>query len=71
MSKAYGAEGRAEKTAPGVLMDIGEGKNASHGFKGLSGKVKGREDKNDLLDGVDSFDAKNAHNYMAVMSNTM
>ncbi len=49
-------------------MEFG-GEKAAHGFRGVeSGK---KSEKKDILEEAASFDAKNAHNYMAVMSNTM
>ncbi|MBQ9549911.1 MAG: hypothetical protein IJU87_03775 [Lachnospiraceae bacterium] len=71
MMKAYGADNAGRIKDNGIVMDIGEGKNAAHGFKGV-GKQKGiKAEKSGLADDINSFDAKNAHNYMAVMSNTM
>ncbi|MCR4590716.1 MAG: DUF6240 domain-containing protein [Lachnospiraceae bacterium] len=72
MAKAYGMQDNAVKSkADGIVMDIGEGSKAAHGFKGVSESKGIKGGKKDLLSGVSSFDAKNAHNYMAVMSNTM
>ncbi len=66
---AYGGN-KAEKTrSSGIVMDIGGDHNAAYGFKGVDKGQK--KDKANILDDAASFDAKNAHNYMAVMSNTM
>ncbi len=72
MAKAYGADNAAKKTGTGgVVAELGNGKDAAHGFKGVD-KAKGiKAEKTKALDDVNSYDAKNAHNYMAVMSNTM
>ena len=71
MAKAYGTDpGAVKAKGNGIVMDIGEGSRAAHGFKGV-GEKSVRSEKKDLLSDVNSFDAKNAHNYMAVMSNTM
>lgn len=72
MVKAYGLQENTVRTgADGIVMDIGEGSKAAHGFKGVIENKGIKGGKKDLLDDVSSFDAKNAHNYMAVMSNTM
>ncbi len=71
MLKAYGTDDAGMVPGSGIVMDIGEGKNAAHGFKGVGNQKGIKAGKNNLADDINSFDAKNAHNYMAVMSNTM
>ncbi len=72
MAKAYGLDtGAGNVKGNGIVMDIGEGKRAAHGFKGVAENKKIKGEKKDILSDVSSYDAKNAHNYMAVMSNTM
>ena len=45
--------------------------NRTHGFKGISADQKKDREKGSIMDDAMSFDAKNSHNYMAIMSNTM
>ncbi len=66
-NRALSAYGAAK--GPGVVMDLE--KNAAHGFRGVQGNDKKNTEKTSILDEAESFDAKNSHNYMAVMSNTM
>ncbi len=65
---AYGKGKTGVYGASGVSFDL-NGDKVSHGFKGVEGGKK--NDKKSILEDAASFDAKNAHNYMAVMSNTM
>ena len=65
---AYGKGKTGAYGASGISVDI-NGDKVSHGFKGVEGGKK--NGKKSILEDAASFDAKNAHNYMAVMSNTM
>ncbi len=65
--KAYGNGGFAGEAA-GIAVDL-SGDKAAHGFKGVDSGRK--SEKKNILEEAASFDAKNAHNYMAVMSNTL
>jgi len=69
MIDTYGDNKAKKAAATGVVMDIGGNRGAAYGFKGVGGDRK--KEKADILSDAASFDAKNAHNYMAVMSNTM
>lgn len=66
---AYGGNKPGKVSPSGIVMDIGGDHGAAYGFKGVNKGEK--KDKAGILDDAASFDAKNAHNYMAVMSNTM
>ena len=58
---------RDKAGSAGATVEFGA--RSAHGFKGVeSGK---KNEKRDILKEAASFDAKNAHNYMAVMSNTL
>ena len=66
---AYGAGKMSGMNPSGVVMDL-DG-NRTHGFKGISADRKKDKERGGIPEDVMSYDAKNSHNYMAVMSNTM
>ncbi len=66
-SRVHGLSGGERTRGIGATVEFGT--KTAHGFKGVESGRK--NEKKDILESAASFDAKNAHNYMAVMSNTL